>query len=333
MKRFFAVLYACACICVFAASAAMPAPLRVSLVIEGQLGDQSFFDSASRGFAEAKQKLGITGQILECNEDPANYLPYLATAAKQSDLVLTVGFALQDMVEELAPKTPSVDFVYYDVIGGCRDVTYAAFKQAEGSFLAGALAAMMTTRSGDPRINSDKIIGTVIGEDLPVMREFLQGYQQGAAYIDPSVKVLYGFVGSWSDPAAGKEMALNQYKNGADVIYQLAGGTGEGIIAAAKERGFYAIGVDSPQEHLAPGVVLTSMLKRLDIVTFNLIKARIDGTFKRGGHYVYGLREGGVSLSWSEEALKAIPTDVKTRLDQIAANISSDNIVVKVQNK
>jgi basic membrane protein A len=303
--------------------------LKVALVIANKLGDASFYDSANAGLERAKKELGIIGKVVECNFDPANYVPYLATAAKNFDLVFVVGFEFMDAIEQVAPEFPNTDFAYFDVSGETAHVTYVDFKENEGSFLAGALAALMTTRENDPHVNKEAIIGAVGGEDIPVIHNFFVGYEQGAKYVNPDCKVLTGFVGSWSDPAKGKEMALNQYHNGADVIFQVAGGTGEGVIAAAKEAGFYAIGVDSPQEHLAPEVVLTSMLKRLDNAAFDLIKAKLDNNYPRGQVVSYDLKNNGVGLNWPESALKLVPQDVRDRLDEVTKEIIEGKVVVE----
>ncbi|WP_350449962.1 BMP family lipoprotein [Aminobacterium mobile] len=303
--------------------------LKVALVIANKLGDASFYDSANAGLERAKKELGIIGKVVECNFDPANYVPYLATAAKNFDLVFVVGFEFMDAIEQVAPEFPNTDFAYFDVSGETAHVAYVDFKENEGSFLAGALAALMTTRENDPHVNKEAIIGAVGGEDIPVIHNFFVGYEQGAKYVNPDCKVLTGFVGSWSDPAKGKEMALNQYHNGADVIFQVAGGTGEGVIAAAKEAGFYAIGVDSPQEHLAPEVVLTSMLKRLDNAAFDLIKAKLDNNYPRGQVVSYDLKNNGVGLNWPESALKLVPQDVRDRLDEVTKEIIEGKVVVE----
>ncbi|WMI71847.1 BMP family ABC transporter substrate-binding protein [Aminobacterium sp. MB27-C1] len=302
---------------------------KVALVIANKLGDASFYDSANAGLERAKKELGIVGKVVECNFDPANYVPYLATAAKNFDLVFVVGFEFIDAIEQVAPEFPNTDFAYFDVSGETAHVTYVDFKENEGSFLAGALAAMMTTRENDPHVNKDAIIGAVGGEDIPVIHNFFVGYEQGAKYVNPNCKILTGFVGSWSDPAKGKEMALNQYHNGADVIFQVAGGTGEGVIAAAKEANFYAIGVDSPQEYLAPEVVLTSMLKRLDNAAFDLIKAKQEGTYPRGQVVSYDLKNNGVGLSWTDSALKLVPEDVRVKLEEITKDVVEGKIVVE----
>ena len=303
--------------------------IKVALVIANKLGYASFYDSANAGLERAKKELDIVGKVVECNFDPANYVPYLATAAKNFDLVLVVGFEFIDAIEQVAPEFPNTDFAYFDVSGKTVHVTYVDFKENEGSFLAGALAAMMTTRENDPLVNKEAIIGAVGGEDIPVIHNFFVGYEQGAKYINPDCEVLTGFVGSWSDPAKGKEMALNQYHNGADVIFQVAGGTGEGVIAAAKEANFYAIGVDSPQEYLAPEVVLTSMLKRLDNAAYDLIKAKKEENYPRGQVVSCDLKNNGVGLSWSDSALKLVPEDVRHRLEELTQEVVEGKIVVE----
>ena len=302
----------------------------VAVVIEGQLGDASFYDSANRGLERAMEELGVTAKAIECGYDPANYVPYLAAAAKKFDLVIVVGFGMYDALEQVAPKFPDTSFVQMDMGGDLGHVTFANFKENEGSFLAGALAALMTTREGDPRVDpSNAVIGAVLGEDIPVLHNFLVGYRQGAEYVNPEVQVLIGFVGRWDDPAGGKEMALNQHKNGADVIFQIAGGTGEGVLNAAQDAGFWAIGVDAPQELLMPEATLTSMLKRMDTAVFDLVQAKMAGELPQGTTLSYGLKDNGVGLSWTDVAKKNIPQDVAATLREIEQKIVGGEIVVK----
>ncbi len=304
--------------------------LSVAVVIEGQLGDASFYDSANRGLEKAREELGVTTKAIECGYDPANYVPYLAAVAKKFDLVIVVGFGMYDALEQVAPKFPDKSFVQTDMSGDLGHVTFANFKENEGSFLAGALAALMTTRKGDPRVDpSNAVIGAVLGEDIPVLHNFLVGYEQGAKYINPDIKILTGFVGRWDDPAGGKEMALNQHKNGADVIFQIAGGTGEGVLNAAQDAGFWAIGVDSAQELLMPESTLTSMLKRMDSAVFDLVKAKKEGTLPEGATLSYGLKDEGVGLSWTEVARKNVPSEVYEKLQKIKNKIVSGEILVE----
>ena len=328
MKRLMVIF--CIFVLMFAfAGGASAAPLRVAVVVAGGLGDKSFYDSSDAGFRKAVKELGIQGKVIECKYDAANYVPYLAAAAKNFDMVFIVGFEIVDALTQVAPQFPKTEFVQMDMSGKIAHVSFVNFKENEGSFLAGALATMMTNRSGDPRVNKKEIIGAVGGQDIPVIRNFITGYEQGARYVNPKIKVISGFVGNWDDPSKGKEMALAQHSQGADVIFQIAGGSGQGVITASKEKKFYSIGVDSPQEHLAPGSVLTSMVKRCDVAVFSLIKDKIDGKYKRGHTYVYGLKEKGVGLSlWTEEAKKTVPADVIAKIEKLEKDIVSGKIKV-----
>ena len=311
------------------ALSASAAPLKVAVVVAGGLGDKSFYDSSNAGLRKAIQELKVQGKVIECKYDPANYVPYLVTASKNFDLVFVVGFEFLDSLKQVAPQFPRTDYVHVDMAGKLAHVSYANFNENEGSFLAGALAALMAERKGDPRVRGKAVIGAVGGQDIPVIRNFFVGYEQGARAIDPKIRVLTGFVGSWDDPAKGKEMALAQHAKGADVVFQVAGGTGQGVIAAADENGFYAIGVDSPQEYLAPKAVLTSMVKRCDVAVYDLIRAKLEGKFLRGHVYTYGLKEGGVGLSWwTAETKRNIPADVAKKVQDLERRIVDGRIKV-----
>jgi len=148
-----------------------------------------------------------------------------------------------------------------------------------------------------PGVNSEKIIGWVGGMDIPVLHDFLVGYKQGAAYIDPEIQVLVAFAGSFSDPVRGKELTLSQYEQGADVVMNVASGTGNGILEAAYEEGKYAIGVDLDQDGIYPGSIVTSMLKRVDQAAYLMVQKVVDGTWQGGEVLYMDIANGGVSLT------------------------------------
>ncbi len=305
------------------------AKLKVALVIAGELGDKSFYDSSYQGLLKAERDLGIYGKVLPCKTDPANYMPQMIAASTNFNMVIVVGYELIDTLKRVAPQFPKVDYVYIDDIVKAGQVTSIIFKQNESSFMAGALAAMITERKNFPMVNSKKIIGFVGGEDYSVIRDFLTGYTQGAHYIDPDVKILTGYVGGWDDPATAKEIALDQFHRGADVIFQVAGGSGLGVIDAAKQAGFWAIGVDSPQGYLAPNHILASAVKNVGNAVYDMIKDKLNGTYKRGVVYTYGIANNGVGLSWSKEMLKNVPADIIRRLIHIRTDIITGKIKVK----
>ena len=161
----------------------------------------------------------------------------------------------------------------------------------ESSFLVGLIAGSMT---------ETKVVGAVVGGDAPSLNQFFYGYKQGVLEVCPDCEVLVGYLGfNFADPALGLETALAQYDQGADIIYQVAGRSGEGVLSAAAQRGLYAIGVDSNQDFIEPGSVIVSMIKRVDITTFKLIESVVDGTYQ-GGFSALGMADGAAGISWDE---------------------------------
>ncbi len=329
MKKFLVLLSITALLVGIAPSVLATSRLRVALVIAGELGDKSFYDSSYQGLLRAEHDLGVYGKVLPCKTDPANYMPQMIAASSNFNLVIVVGYELIDTLTQIAPEFPKVDYVYMDDVVKAGQVTSIVFKQNESSFMAGALAAMITERKKFPMINDQKVVGFIGGEDYSVIRDFLTGYTQGAHYIDPKVKVLTGFVGGWDDPATAKEIALDQFHHGADVIFQVAGGSGLGVIDAAKQSKFWAIGVDSPQGYLAPNNILTSAVKNVGNALYDMVKEKLNGTYKRSTVYTYGISNNGVGLSYSSEMLKNVPADVFRKLIQLRTDIITGKIKVK----
>ncbi len=298
--------------------------LKVAVVIAGELGDKSFYDSSNAGLQRAIHDFNIVGKILPCKTDPANYMPQMVNAASNFNLVIVVGYELIDTLQQIAPEFKNTDFVYVDDIVKLPEVTSIVFKQNESSFMGGALAALMIDSKNLP-----KYVGFVGGEDYSVIRDFLIGYTQGVHYVDPNIKVLTGYVGGWDDPATAKQIALNQYSQGAHVIFQVAGGSGLGVIQAAKDNNFYAIGVDSPQGYLAPKHVIGSVVKHVDSAVYDMIQKELNNTFKRGRIYYYGIANNGVGLSYSQEMLSNVPADIIQKLISLRTDIITGKIKVK----
>ncbi len=196
------------------------------------------------------------------------------------------------------------------------------FKEQEGSFLVGVLAAL-ASKSGK--------VGFVGGMDIPLIRRFQCGFEQGVKYANPKAEIIANMTGTtpaaWNDPGRGAELAKGQFDRGVDVVYAAAGSTGIGVLQAAKDRGKLSIGVDSNQNHLHPGSVLTSMLKRVDLAAYNSFKAAQAGTWKAGTQ-VLGLKEGGVDWALDKDNEKLITADMKAKVDAAKADIVSGKIVV-----
>lgn len=317
---------------------------KVVLLLNGVQGDKSFFDSAVRGVKKAEQDFGIQLKIIEAGIDPAKWQPALEDAAANEDYdILIVGtFQMAEYLQAVAPKYPDKKFMIFDVsvdyaACDCKNVYSVTYKQNEGSYLAGVYAGLMTQQTSLKGMNADKIIGTVGGQDIPVINDFIVGYKQGAkdVGVDPDKGVIVQYAGGWNDPAKGKEIALAMYQQGADIVFQVAGGTGVGIFQAAQETGRYAIGVDSDQASIIEAtdpaqakVILTSMQKNVDNSLYRALKLHLDGKLPYGSAEALGVAEGGVGLSRNKYYDEATPADVKAKVDQAEKDLLAGKIIV-----
>jgi len=307
-------------------------PVRVAVVLAGFLGDKSFNDSAWEGVQRAQEEFNIEAKVMESSV-PADWESNLVAMAQEGyDLVIGVSTQLQEPIEKQADEFPDVKFALIDGVVRKDNVMSAVFAQNEGSFLAGAAAAMFTQKTDIPNVNGDKVIGWVGGMDIPVLHDFLVGYEQGAKYIDPETRILVSFAGTFNDPLKGKELTLAQYSQGADIVMNVASNTGNGVLEAANETGKYAIGVDLDQDGIYPGSILTSMLKRVDVTTYEIIKSVVEGTFKGGEVLEMNIANGGVGLtdmSVMKEALgDKFPEDILTTIKELEEKIKAGEIVV-----
>ncbi|MGC9001984.1 MAG: BMP family lipoprotein [Dictyoglomus sp.] len=300
--------------------------VRVGIVYDvGGRGDKSFNDAAYAGLQRAIKVLKVEGKDLEPGPGGANREELLRTLAEQNyDLVVGVGFLFTDAITAVAKDFPKVKFAIVDgVIEGLPNVSSLVFNEHEGSFLVGVVAGLMTKTN---------VIGFVGGMDMPLIHKFEVGYKAGAMYVNPKVKVLINYIGvtgeAFKDPVKGKELALAQYKQGADIIYHASGASGEGVFEAAKETNKYAIGVDSPQSWIMPDRIITSMLKRVDVAVYETIKDVKEGKFKSGIR-VFGLQNNGVDY----ERTKLLPLGVIQKVEQIKKEIIAGKIVVPYDDK
>jgi basic membrane protein A and related proteins len=282
-----------ASICVIAAVSAYGAPAKVSfaLVTSTPRGDHSFVDAACSGAEKAIKELSAKGKIIESQGIADQEAAMRSAISLNYDIVLAPAVEAETVLS-LAKEFPDQKFgVPSDIFVEKLPPNVAAFQinTHEGSFLAGLIAGKLTKTN---------VVGAVVGGDGPGLNIFFYGYQQGVLTANPKCKVLVSYLGfDFSNPTLGKETALSQYQQGADIIYQIAGRSGEGVISAAKEKGLFAIGVDSNQDDIAPGNVIVSMMKRVDMTSYLLVKNVQEGKFQ-SGFQVIGLKEGGVGLSW-----------------------------------
>ncbi|MCL2683918.1 MAG: BMP family ABC transporter substrate-binding protein [Synergistaceae bacterium] len=306
--------------------------VRVALVLSGFLGDKSFNDSAYEGLVRAIDEFGIELKVLESGNPSDWESNFLAMAAENYDLVIGASTQLQEITANYAGDFPNVKFAVLDGVVKAPNVMSAIFAQNEGSFLAGAAAALFTTKTDVPGVNSQKIIGWVGGMDIPVLHDFLVGYEQGAAYIDPETRVLVSFAGTFNDPLKGKELTLAQFQQGADIVMNVASNTGNGILEAAYESKLYAIGVDLNQDDIYPGHILTSMLKRVDMGSYLITKAVVEGKFEGGTTLVMDINNGGIGLTDMSVIKNALgdkfPKDILDRIAELEEEVKSGKIKV-----
>jgi basic membrane protein A and related proteins len=299
------------------------AEFKVGLVLDrGGKDDKSFNASAYQGANEAKNKLGIYLKYVEASDDNA-FEPLLrAFAQKDFDLIIGVGFAQKEAIGKIAAQFPQKHFAIIDAQVNASNVWSLLFEEHEGAYLVGAIAAM-TSKTGK--------VGFVGGMDVPLIRRFAMGYEAGAKKVNPQITVMANYVGvtseAWNNPPKGKELAMAQYDSGADVIFAAAGASGFGVFDAAEEKKKFAIGVDSNQDWTKPGLILTSMLKRVDLAVFDAIQEAKAGKFT-GGVKRFGLADKGVDYSVDQYNEKILSESVRKRADELKAEIIAGKIVV-----
>ena len=266
-----------------------PGQIKLGMVTDvGGLGDRSFNDSAYRGLIASRDGLHAFIQVLQ-SRSAADYQPNLnALTNLHYDMIYAVGFLMGLDLDSVAKQHPQQRYAIIDAVVPDPNVVSITFKEEDGSFLAGALAAM---------VSKTHHIAFIGGLDIPLIVKFEAGYIAGAREIDPNIKVDVKYAGSFDDVAAGKELANLLFNDGADIIFTAAGKVGLGAIDSVKSRdGAFIIGVDSNQDALAPGKVLTSMVKKVDVAVYQVAKAIADGK-PVSGHVVFGLKDGAVGLT------------------------------------
>lgn len=299
---------------------------KVGLITDiGGINDHSFNYLAYQGLQNAQKKLGIKGTLVQ-SSSASDYIPNLTKFAQQGyNLVIAVGFLMTDAVEQVSAKFPNTKFLIIDVaVTDRKNVTGAVFKTEQSAYLAGAMAGLMEQKSGIANMNSQNVVGVVGGMQIPPVMEYIAGFQQGFKKTDPNGTLLLKWTNSFSDQTLGYSVAKNEISSGADIVYQLCGGAGLGVINAAKDSGVYAIGADADQSYLAPSVILTSTLKGVDVATFDIIQKTMNNQFQSGVQY-FDLKDNGVGLS---KPLPVVPSDIMTKVTSFQNQIENGQIKV-----
>ncbi len=279
--------------------------------------DKSFNQAAFDGAEKWKKETGRPYLEFEISNPTQREQAKRRMAERGADPIVGIGFSQGSSLEKVAKDFPKIKFAIIDSVVALPNVQSIVFKEHEGSFLVGMMAAL-ASKTGK--------VGFVGGMDIPLIRKFQCGYEQGAKFANPKAQVVGNMTGTtpaaWNDPARGAELAKAQFAGGVDVVFAAAGGTGIGVYQAAKDAGKLAIGVDSNQNHLQPGTMLTSMVKRVDVAVYNTFKGVNPGVS------ALGLAEGGVDYAMDEHNAKLVSADMKKKVDAAKADIISGKIKV-----
>ena len=320
-------------------------PYKAALLLNGTLGDKSFFDSANAGLTALQEELGEdkftfkVEQMGATSADESKWEPTLYDYCDDGsyDIIIVGTWQMLEPLTNAANDYPDQKFIYFDEMfdfsaGGEENVYNVMYKQNEVSYLVGAAAAMMTTSEELDKVDpSNKIIGFLGGMENSVIKDFLVGYIQGAKDIDEEIQVAMAYVGNFYDSAAGKDMALTQYQNGADVGYNVAGSAGLGQIEAAADSGRYAFGVDSDQAALLPDYaenIPSSALKNVGNSLIRAIKADMEGNLEYGVLEYLGFAEGGVELVEDAHYEEMLPESIRTKVAELKEQIINGELTV-----
>jgi basic membrane protein A len=310
------------CVAGSAAATSASAPKLGIVYDAGGKFDKSFNQSAFEGAERFKKETGISYMEVQANSDTQAEQVLRGLARKKLDLIAAIGFSQTQAVQKVAKEFPGVRFVLIDSIAQGNNVNSVMFKEQEGSYLVG-IAATMASKS--------KKIGFVGGMDIPLIRAFACGYSQGAKAQNAKIEILQNMVGTtsaaWNDPAKGGELARAQFDRGVDVVFAVAGGSGMGALQTAKEKGKLAIGVDSNQNYLHPGTMLTSMVKHVDVAIYDSFMQMKNGTWKPGVTYK-GLAEGGVDWVIDKDNRKLVTPEIEKRVNEAKTAIVGGKIKV-----
>lgn len=308
--------------CLFVSQMAM-ANLKIGLVLDkGGKDDKSFNSAAFEGAKKAEKELGIELKYVEATDNNSLETLHRNFAQKKYDLVIGIGFAQTDAVKKAAALFPETKFAIVDGEVSAKNVRSLLFEEHEGSYLVGAAAAMKS-KSG--------VVGFIGGMDIPLIRRFQKGFEAGVKSVNPKATILVSYIGvtgeAWNNPAKAKEIALSQISQKADVIFHAAGASGSGLFDAAADKKVYAIGVDSNQNWVKPGVVLTSMLKKVDVAVFETIKSVKAGAFQAGVNR-FGLKDGGIDWALDNNNKSLWSAAEIEKLAQVKKSIVAGKVTV-----
>lgn len=316
--------------------------LSILLLINGSLGDKSFFDSANHGMELIKEKYpNITTKTIQMGTDETKYDAILEenVASKAYDIIVAGTWQLKDKVQRMAEKYPNQNFILFDDDANDGEKKYdniysILYKQNEGGFIAGALAGLVENNGGYEYSKRSKKIGLIGGMDNKIIKDFLAGYEDGVKYIDKDIEVLTSYVGNFTDAIKAKDLANILYKEkDVDIIFNVASIAGLGIIDAGAEAERYIIGVDSDQASLLGEAkakyILTSILKRVDTSLLRAVDLYKDGKNIFGTTEHLGVKQDAIGIADNDFYKKAVTEEVRTKVDEIISDIKADKVDIR----
>jgi len=314
-----------------APAAQAPRTEKVAYLINGALGDQAFYDSGQLGIDQLAKEYGVETRTIEAKFKIAQYEPSLRATITFADVVFVISYGFESQLKEYADKYPGKIFVNLDTVveNEKKTITSVDFIEEESAYLAGVVAGLTTLDTTIPGINSEKIIGAVGGDVDPVVSAFVFAYTNGALSIDPQIKVETEYLGNWEDSAKGKQTALRLYDRKDDIVFQIAGAAGLGVLQAAGERGLYAIGVDANQNDKVPGHVVASDIKNVGKAIYEVFKTIKDGSYKPGIVLKYGLASGGVDIDFSAQK-QVLPQSIQDKVMAVRQQIIEGAMKVEI---
>ncbi len=319
LKKMICVVLVLLMVCPIALAQEKPS---VALLVAGSLGDRSFSDSAYEGLMRLERELGLKVKVMECNRESDCFKQKVWEAAQEYDVVVAISYEFEAGLREVAPLMPDVKFIQVEnVLTGIENVMCINFAQNEGSFLVGYIAA---------KLSATDTVGAMVGMDLPNMNEFVVGFEAGAKYAGENTKVLVRYAGTFEDPAAGEAQTLALYEEGCDVVFGVAGKTGDGVFAAAKDKGIYVIGVDQDQKYIDPEHIACSMVKEVGEVVFASVADYVNnGAFRGGENWQATMAAGFVSVGYGDETMpQQVNEELKKEVEALSQRIMDGTIVV-----
>lgn len=303
-------------------------------LLNGNLGDKSFFDSANNGMKLLEEELGIEAKVIEMGFDNTKWKPALLEVSEQDwDIIIVGTWQMQEVLEEIAVEFPDKKYILFDSEvdnsdGEFDNIHSIMYKQNHGAYLAGIVAGELAAEGS----NKAGIVG---GMDIPVINDFMVGYMAGAKDVNPDVKILTNYIGDFDDTAKAKEMTLSQYNQGAEIVFGVAAQAGLGVIDAAKEKSSLTIGVDADQSATFTGVddakenaIVTSVLKNIDVSILRAVEAHMKGELEFGITDTVGIPEGAVGIVKNQVYKSTLDLEIQDMVDEAEEKIASGEIEV-----